>query len=144
MHENIRIVVATADADILKCFPVLKQLRSDIEQERFVADVRTLRSQGYQLVFAARQETCVAVAGFRIGRNFAWGRYLYIEGLVAEANDRSRGYGALLIRWLETYGRKHGCQQLHLESGTQRKQAHHFYLREGFEISSFHFRKILL
>ena len=43
------------------------------------------------------------------------------------------------LQALRDIARKRGCQYLHLDSGTQRKQAHRFYLREGMEISNFHF-----
>ena len=36
---------------------------------------------------------------------------------------------------------KEGCQQMHLDSGTQRKDAHRFYERQGMTMASFHFRR---
>ena len=32
-----------------------------------------------------------------------------------------------------------GCERLQLDSGTGRKDAHAFYLREGLRIEAFHF-----
>lgn len=32
-----------------------------------------------------------------------------------------------------------GCNAFHLDSGTQRHDAHRFYLRHGFHISYYHF-----
>lgn len=34
-----------------------------------------------------------------------------------------------------------GCRILDLDSGTQRADAHRFYMREGFVITSFHFAR---
>ena len=34
---------------------------------------------------------------------------------------------------------ENGCKGFHLDSGVQRKRAHQFYLREGLELSSYHF-----
>ena len=44
-----------------------------------------------------------------------------------------------MFAWLKAYSRGHGCSQLQLDSGVQRFEAHRFYLREGFHISSHHF-----
>ena len=52
---------------------------------------------------------------------------------------RSHGYGAKLLSWLKEHAEKEGCQQLHLDSGIQRKDAHCFYEREGMKMASFHF-----
>ncbi|MGD8690350.1 MAG: GNAT family N-acetyltransferase, partial [Gammaproteobacteria bacterium] len=48
-----------------------------------------------------------------------------------------------LLDWLVGYAASNGCDQLHLDSGTQRKDAHRFYEREGLDMTSLHFcRKV--
>lgn len=69
----------------------------------------------------------------------AWGRFLYVDDLVTLAEHRSKGYGATLLSWLRQQAAKEGCAQMHLDSGTQRQQAHRFYEREGMAMASFHF-----
>lgn len=81
----------------------------------------------------------VAVAGFRVGENLAWGLFLYVDDLVTLPTQRSRGYGARLLAWLKERAANEGCQQMHLDSGIQRKDAHRFYEREGMTMASFHF-----
>ena len=46
-----------------------------------------------------------------------------------------------LLDWLAEEAKEHGCGQLHLDSGVQRRDAHRFYFREGMGITSFHFAK---
>ena len=82
----------------------------------------------------------VAVAGFRVGENLAWGRHLYVDDLVTSAEHRSKGYGALLLGWLRGIAKERGCRELHLDSCVQRTDAHRFYLREGLTLSSYHFK----
>jgi hypothetical protein len=43
----------------------------------------------------------------------------------------------------ERLARELGCENLALDSGTQRQRAHKFYFRAGMTITSFHFRKPL-
>jgi GNAT superfamily N-acetyltransferase len=81
----------------------------------------------------------VAVAGFRVGENLAWGRFLYVDDLVTLTTHRSKGVGASLLSWLRDVASNEGCVQLHLDSGAQRKDAHRFYEREGMLVAGFHF-----
>ncbi len=71
------------------------------------------------------------------------GHRLHVDDLVTDARQRSRGYGRTMIGWLEAKARALGCDGLSLDSGTQRKDAHRFYLRERFDIAAFHFVKTL-
>lgn len=67
---------------------------------------------------------------------------MYVDDLVTDAAERSKGYGgAVLLRWLADHATANGCGELHLDSGVQRKEAHRFYGREDFEVSAYHFRK---
>ncbi|MEW6684210.1 MAG: GNAT family N-acetyltransferase [Nitrospirota bacterium] len=63
--------------------------------------------------------------------------------ICTSSSQRSRGYGAALLSWLVDLAATAGCQQVHLDSGVQRTEAHRFYEREGMERASVHFRKVL-
>jgi GNAT superfamily N-acetyltransferase len=80
-----------------------------------------------------------AVAGFRLVEMLAWGRSLYVDDLVTDSAERSKGYGESLMRWLIDCARATGCEELHLDSGVQRFDAHRFYLAQRMKISSHHF-----
>lgn len=135
----MNIQIATSDREINACYPVMRELRPHIAEDAFLARVREQEKSGYRLACVREPAGPVAVAGFRIGENLAWGRFLYVDDLVTLSSHRSRGYGAALLAWLAAYARKEGCAQLHLDSGMQRKDAHRFYQREGMEITGFHF-----
>lgn len=134
---NIRI--ATTDTEIAACYPVVRELRPHIAEGQFVSRVRCQEKAGYRLAYVQAVNGVVAVAGFRLGENLAWGRFLYVDDLVTLAAHRSKGYGAQLLSWLKEQAAKDGCEQMHLDSGVQRKEAHRFYEREGMAMASFHF-----
>ena len=73
----------------------------------------------------------------------AVGKHIYVDDLVTDATTRSKGHGKLLLDWLKVEAVRLGCVRLQLDSGTQRKDAHAFYLREGLRIESFHFGIVL-
>ena len=134
------IKLAKTDSEITACYPVMRELRSHISEESFVSRVRDQEKSGYRLAYVQENNRPVAVAGFRIGENLAWGRFLYVDDLVTLSSYRSRGYGAALLSWIEDLAQTEGCAQVHLDSQMQRKDTHRFYEREGMEIVSFHFR----
>ena len=117
----------------------MKELRPHIPETAFVPMVRSQQNQGYALACLSKDEAPVAVAGFRLIQNLAWGRFMYIDDLVCLSGHRSLGYGARLLSWLKDYATRKGCEQIHLDSGMQRKDAHRFYTREGMEATGLHF-----
>jgi GNAT superfamily N-acetyltransferase len=134
------IAVAESDSDIARCFPVIRELRPHLTAEEFVPRVRRMNTQGYRLAFLTDAEGEVrAVAGFRPMDVLYAGRTIYVDDLITAEGHRSRGYGDQLFDWLVAHARSLGCDTLHLDSGTQRVDAHRFYLRKRMKISSFHF-----
>ena len=136
-----QVRVAENEADILRCFPVMMQLRPHLAgAQEFAEQVkRQMRDDGYQLAYAEDAGEVCAVAGFRLQEMLSRGRFLYVGDLVTDAARRSSGYGAFLLDWLVGFARSHGCQQLDLDSGVQRFGAHRFYFHQGLHISSYHF-----
>lgn len=138
------IKLAISDDDILSCFDVLVQLRPALIRARFVKLVKHMQSEGFQMAFLQENGCVVAVAGFRIHTNLFMGKNLYIDDLITDEKHRSKGFGEELVAWLEAYAKVQECLVIHLDSGTQRQQAHKFYFAQGFPITSFHFAKPLI
>ncbi len=133
------IRVATTDTEIAACYPVMRELRPHIPGEEFLSRIRNQERAGYRLAYLQERDGVVAIAGFRVIENLAWGRFLYVDDLVTLSGHRSKGHGTVLLSWLRERAAKEGCDQLHLDSGTQRKDAHRFYEREGLPVTSLHF-----
>lgn len=134
-----RVEIARTKEQIEACFPVMVQLRPHLDIQDFVSRVSLQVSSGYQLAFVRPDDKVVAVAGFRISENLAWGRFLYVDDLVTDEVRRSAGYGKQLLAWLCEEAKANACEQLHLDSGMQREDAHRFYKREKMEVTGFHF-----
>ena len=138
------IALATTDAEISRCFPVMAQLRPHLSESAFLGRVRRQReTQGYHLAFVELDAIVVAAAGFRILENLAWGRFLYVDDLVTDSARRSAGHASTLFDWLVARALEEKCDALHLDSGVQRFAAHRFYLRHRMDITSHHFALVL-
>ena len=138
MNTVAEVRLATSIAEIQRCLPAILQLRPHLQANSFVRQVQEQKSTGYQLAYL-QANNIVGVAGFNLAQNLAWGKHLYVADLVIDANRRSQGYGEILFSWLVEYAKSNNCQQLHLDSGVQRFNAHRFYLRQKMNISSHHF-----
>lgn len=133
------IHLATTDADILRCLPVLLQLRPHLVAADFLPRIRAQQAEGYHLALLQHESAVTTVAGFRTHLLLATGKTLYVDDLVTDATTRSLGHGKAMLQWLIDHARSTGCQSFSLDSGTHRHEAHAFYLRERLRITSFHF-----
>ena len=85
----------------------------------------------------------VAVIGFRVSTNLAWGRYVYVDDLSTTPGARRRGHARQLLEWVHTEAARLGCTQVHLDSGVgpTRQDAHRLYLNTGYAITAHHFTR---
>ena len=134
-----QIFLAKEDDEIQSCYPVMAELRPHVKPDEFISRVRRqMESAGYRLACLTDGEV-KAVAGFRISECLAWGKFLYVDDLVAQSDERSKGYGGALFDWLIEYAKGEDCDEFHLDSGVQRFAAHRFYLTKRMAIECHHF-----
>ncbi|MCC3769743.1 GNAT family N-acetyltransferase [Streptomyces sp. UNOC14_S4] len=124
--------------------PVLLELRPHLDEDLFHEIYDEGHGSGLRFTAAYDDEgRCVGAAGWRVVVNTSTVRSLYVDDLVTASDARSTGVGHRLLAHLEDHARVSGCRLLTLDSGTQRTDAHRFYLRERMSISAFHFQKPL-
>ena len=133
------IKLASSDIQIERCFPIMSQLRPHLNPDNFVSEIENQMKDNYQLAFLEEREEIIAVAGFRFSTSLSWGKFLYIFDLVVDEAKRSQNYGKQLFQWLIKYAKEHNCQQVHLDSGVQRFDAHRFYMKQSMAITGHHF-----
>lgn len=119
---------------------VHRQLRPMLESD-YLSQMQRIVAQGGEIVLAMAASEVRGVALYRVFENTFVGRRFYVDDLVTDETFRSQGVGRALIAWLEQEARARQCPGIELESGVQRPDAHRFYFREGFIITSFSFRK---
>ncbi|RCU45347.1 MULTISPECIES: GNAT family N-acetyltransferase [Corallincola] len=133
---DVRIVTdgeALEEAAVVLC-----HLRTQFTFASLLRQVKKQVKEGYQLACVYDGDKIVAVGGFVIGLKLAWGKFIYVDDVIALPEERSKGAGKVLLDWLKKYAKQQGCDQLHLDSGVQRFDAHRFYHREGLNIASHH------
>ena len=142
--ERKMIEEALTDEQVLATRQVMLQLRPNLAPQDYLPTIkRMLQTDGYHLVALYKDETVQAVAGYRFMEMLYCGRIMYVDDLNTAEAARSQGHGHALLDWLKTEARRHGCVQLHLDSGVQRENTHRFYFRERLTINAYHFRVTL-
>ena len=135
----MKVETAESDADIERVSDVLLQLRPAFDRPKLIARIKEQMKLGYRVAYVEEAGEVLCVAGFVVGIKLAWGKHIYVDDLVTAEGQRSKGAGKMMIDWLKSHALALGCNQLHLDSGVQRFDAHRFYLRERFSIGSHHF-----
>lgn len=133
------IRAADDPATLRAAWPVVAQLRPHLDEEAFLAQALRQQAEGWRATVLLEGGVVRAFAGWRVQEMLAHGRLLYVDDLVTDSAARSAGHGKALLDWLKAQASALGCRSLQLDSGTQRIDAHAFYLRERLRIVSFHF-----
>jgi GNAT superfamily N-acetyltransferase len=135
----MHIQLAESEMDLMRCFPLMVQLRPHLTAQEFAERVARQQTSGYSIAFVEAEGAIKAVAGFRVLEMLAYGPFLYVDDLVTDEAARSQGYGGALCNWLLARAKSEGCVELQLDSGVHRSRAHRFYFQKGMHISDFHF-----
>lgn len=112
----------------LEAFPVIKQLRTHLEETSYVELVQhAVENEGYKLFALFEEDTIVAAVGFMPMTTLYNGKFIWVCDLVTDDGHRSKGYGQQLLSYVENWSRDNGYNIVSLSSGLQRLDAHRFY-----------------
>lgn len=119
---------------------LLAQLGYDLD----LARVETAISDGAGVLVAELDREVVGVLTFGIRRQLHRnGEVTTIDALVVDERRRSGGIGAALLQHLVALATREGSESIELHSHVSRVAARRFYEREGFEVTSNFFRRVL-
>jgi len=143
MNEKIAysIQLAVSTDSIRQCYPVMSQLRPHLTESEFVNRVTLMKLEGYHLVYLQENGKIISVGGYRFSTMLSRGSFMYIDDLVTDEPFRGKGYGKILMDWMFQKAKDAGCNQIDLDSGVQRFDAHEFYFRKKMKIISYHFTR---
>jgi len=119
---------------------VHRQLRPQLPYD-YVGKMHRVFVGGGRMAVISNNDQVVGIALWHSYEDTFNGIKFYVDDLVTDAAYRSLGIGQAMMAFLEKEARRLGAEGVVLDSGTQRTQAHRFYFREGFVITSFNFKK---
>ena len=142
--STYRLNLVDSDQDYQACFDVMRELRPHLtDAATFAAQARRQAGQGYRLLAAWQDEQVRGLAGYRIQENLLYGRFLYVDDLVAASHARRHGLGGKLIDALREEAQRQGCAHFVLDTGLGNTLGQRFYFRQGLLARGMHFSELL-
>ena len=131
--------------EIIEAFPVMKQLRTNLDEKTYLELViEAMEKDRYKMFALIDEGEIVAVTGFKPMITLYYGRFVWICDLVTDANKRSKGYGEKLLTYVHDWAKERDYESVALSSGLQRTNAHRFYEdRMDYDKVSYVFKTIL-
>lgn len=117
----------SSEEDWRQAWEVLYQLRPYLELEYFLTMRRDLRNRGYRLFGLFSFSRIVCVAGILIHPHVSREGDFWVHDLVTIEDERSKGHGKNMMRFLEDLAREAGCTRLSVHTRVSRKDAQRFY-----------------
>lgn len=142
--STFRLSPVDSEQDYPACFDVMRELRPHLtDAAAFAAQLRRQVGQGYRLLAAWRDGQVQGLAGYRVQENLLYGRFLYVDDLVAAADARRHGLGGRLIDALREEAQRQGCAHFVLDTGLGNALGQRFYFRHGLLAKGMHFSQSL-
>ncbi|MDF1507929.1 GNAT family N-acetyltransferase [Robertmurraya sp. DFI.2.37] len=114
--------------DWKQAFPVMKQLRTHLNEEEYLQLIgEAAEKENYKMFALLENETIVAVAGIMPMITLYNGKFIWVCDLVTDCHHRSKGYGEALLNHVHQWSKDNGYDVISLSSGLQRHDAHRFY-----------------
>ncbi|WP_130733816.1 GNAT family N-acetyltransferase [Flavobacterium sp. J27] len=86
-----------------------------------------------------------------IGITCAWvmvriycGKQIEIDNVILDKSYHSKGYGAVLVEFIEKWAIENQCNTIELNTYVQNSRSHKFYFNQGYSILGYHFQKRIL
>ncbi|WP_336619002.1 GNAT family N-acetyltransferase [Jeotgalibacillus sp. ET6] len=128
-----------------EAYPLMSQLRTHLSEDEYLTIMEeTVKENQYRLFGVWENKELKALVGFMPMTTLYYGRFIWVCELVTDHRERSRGYGIILLDFVEQYAKDHDFQKVALSSGLQRQDAHRFYEEKGtYDKVSYVFKKDL-
>jgi ribosomal protein S18 acetylase RimI-like enzyme len=137
----IRAIDLLCEEDVLLSFEIMKQLRTHLPFETYQQYLTQMQKEGYELWAYHHDGKILGLMSTRIYTDLVRGPHLYIDDLVVDQEQRSKGIGQKLLYYGEELTRKLGLTTLRLCTGLDNEEGKRFYNREGWTERAYAFVK---
>ena len=125
-------------------FDLMRVLRPHVAHPAtYVAQLVRQTRQGYRLLAAWGGDHIVGLIGYRELENLLYGRFFYVDDLVASPELQGIGLGRRLLTAVRDEAVQRGCDHFVLDTGLHMPLAQRFYFRQGLLARGMHFTQSL-
>jgi GNAT superfamily N-acetyltransferase len=126
--SNLTIKELQSRNEIIKAFPVMRQLRTHLDEGSYLELVSEAQEkEGYKMFALFDGNDIVTVIGFQPMITLYYGRFIWVCDLVTDVNKRSKRYGEKLLTYIHKWANENKYESVALSSGLKRTDAHRFY-----------------
>ena len=142
--ENGLLIRELPASQLEDASPIISQFRPYLTREDYIAIAGDMIKNGYKIACMYHASEMIAYAGFAENLNLHYGRHIWVYDLVVDEKCRSKGYGGIMLQYIEDIATENQIKSVALSSGLQRLQAHNFYENKaGYDKVSFVYKKEL-
>ena len=123
--------------------PLIQKLNPELTPAILIERLDTMKTHDYHCAGLYLEEELIGISGFWIGGKFYCGKYMELDNVFIDEKYRSKGFGELLVDWLEQHAKTLGCEVIMLDAYVSNTRAHKFYIQRNYEIIGYHFSKEL-
>lgn len=127
--------------NITSILPLAQKANSALTPEILATRLSAMQNHGYHCAGLYYDGELIGISGYWIGVKFYCGKYLELDNVIIDEAHRSKGFGELLVDWLEQHARDINCEMVMLDAYTSNTRAHKFYTQKDYAIIGYHFAK---
>jgi N-acetylglutamate synthase-like GNAT family acetyltransferase len=103
----------------------------DVREDR-IEQIR-VNAENFLFVLEINNQICgTAFVTLCLDPLYRYQPYGLLENFVIDENQQGKGYGAMLVRYVESFCLRADCSKIMLLSNSQRSEAHRFFEKQGF------------
>lgn len=138
----MQIKELATESEIKDSFKIMSQIYQDLKENDYVANVINAIANGYKLSSVYNDDNkIIAVIGITVSDNMKYGKVIRIEDFMICRQNRGIGAGKMLLKWVDWQALKFKSNSIISSLGSERKESHRIFLREGFMIEGINFIK---
>lgn len=122
-------------------FPLIEQLNPGISKSYFNQTLKAMLPLGYRCIAAFKGGKAIGACGIWTAERFWCGKYMEVDNVVVDQNQRNGGLGELMMGWVEKEAKRLKCRVVIADSYTYNHASHRFYFRQRYVIKGFCFVK---
>jgi diamine N-acetyltransferase len=146
-HTNARtlkIKEILDDQSFGQLYRLIEQLNPGMRKSDYKAMLSDVRESGlYRCLGVWKGKKLVGACGLWTMTRFWCGKFMEMDNLVIDRDQRNAGIGKLLVAHVEKLAQRESCKVLLAASYSHNYASHRFYFRENYIIKGYVFYKEL-
>ncbi|MDA7705198.1 hypothetical protein N8772_01810 [Rickettsiales bacterium] len=137
----MQIKELSSNIDIKDSFKIMTQIYQELKEEDYISNITKAIDSGYKMSAVYKDTEIIAVIGINVVDDMRYGRSIRIEDFMICRSNRGIGAGKMLLKWVDWQLLKYKAETILSNLGSERKESHKIFLREGFIIDGIFFKK---